>query len=138
MELKPTRASENSIGKSPPLFRLKVQRSDHETAFMFHIPAHVAITDYALERCSNRHSKSFSYLYSAPRPQLTCVIVVTKDIWENIGGGFLDHLQEVNRDLKAAGLPALEEHFAVAPAEVVEVNGTGEKLSSEAEALKTV
>jgi hypothetical protein len=25
------------------------------TAFMFHIPAHVAITDYALNRVNNRH-----------------------------------------------------------------------------------
>lgn len=37
-------------------------------------------------------------------------LVVSTDIWENIHGGFLDHLDEVNRDLAAAGLPLLEHH----------------------------
>jgi hypothetical protein len=29
-------------------------------------------------------------------------------MWDNIQGGFLDHLEEVERDLKNAGLPSLE------------------------------
>lgn len=31
-------------------------------------------------------------------------------MWDNIRGGFLDHLDEINRDLEAASLPALEKH----------------------------
>ena len=31
-------------------------------------------------------------------------------MYDNIQGGFLDHLEEVNRDLEAAGLPSLESH----------------------------
>jgi hypothetical protein len=35
---------------------------------------------------------------------------VSSDIWSNIHGGFLDHLDEINQDLVAAGLPVLEKH----------------------------
>lgn len=28
-------------------------------------------------------------------------------MWDNIQGGFLDHLTQIDEDLKAAGLPAL-------------------------------
>jgi hypothetical protein len=38
--------------------------------------------------------------------------VVSDDIWSNISGGFLDHLDEINRDLEAAGLPVLKNHVA--------------------------
>lgn len=31
-------------------------------------------------------------------------------MWSNIQGGFLDHLDEINKDLEAAGLPTLEKH----------------------------
>lgn len=70
---------------------LEAQRvSANSIAFMFHITAHVAITEYAL-RASNRS-------------------IVSTEMWDNIQGGFLDHLDEINRDLEAVGLPALEKH----------------------------
>jgi len=55
---------------------------------MLHIPAHIAITNYALNQ--------------ALPPQV--------DAWDNIQGGFLDHLDQVNKDLEKAGLPGLECH----------------------------
>ena len=54
MELKAARVSDNSIGKSFKLPLVTIP-SNKSTAFMFHIPAHVAITDYALNRCPNIH-----------------------------------------------------------------------------------
>lgn len=35
-------------------------------------------------------------------------------MWSNIQGGFLDHLDEINKDLAAAGLPTLEKHEELA------------------------
>ncbi|KAF8849251.1 homogentisate 1,2-dioxygenase [Acephala macrosclerotiorum] len=79
---------------------LKEQRvSENSIAFMFHIHPHVAITEYALKRCPN--------IYDAP-----------VDMWDNIQGSFLDHLEQIDADLKAAGLPVLGLSDAAKAAEV--------------------
>ena len=51
-----------------------------------------------------------------------------EDTWGNIQGGFLDYLEQVNEDLKAVGLPALESHLSggsKARVEEAHVNGNG-------------
>lgn len=58
-------------------------------AFMMHISAHVSLTKYSLQRTGTLHEK-------------------VEDFWEGFDGGFLDHIDEVNNDLKAAGLPSLK------------------------------
>ncbi len=67
-------------------------------------------------------------------------LVPATDIWENIQGGFLDHLDEVNRDLAAAGLPLLEQHEpkAIEPSEEFVVNGVGKKEVSGIKDKETV
>lgn len=52
-------------------------------------------------------------------------------MWDNIQGGFLDHLEQIDADLKAAGLPALG--LDTAPKiEVVEVK---ERVAEETGAI---
>ncbi|KAK7751895.1 hypothetical protein SLS62_006196 [Diatrype stigma] len=58
-------------------------------AFMMHISGHVSLTKYALERSG------------ALQP-------IQPDMWQNWKAGFLDHIDEVQHDLAAAGLPTLE------------------------------
>jgi homogentisate 1,2-dioxygenase len=58
-------------------------------AFMMHISSHVSLTEYALERSGK--------LQHQP-----------DDFWNDFRGGFMDHLDEVNADLQAAGRPFLE------------------------------
>lgn len=57
-------------------------------AFMMHISGHMFLTQYALQRTGTLHPK-------------------VADFWEGFEGGFIDHIDEVNEDLKAAGLPSL-------------------------------
>lgn len=58
-------------------------------AFMMHISSHVSLTEYALERSGK--------LQHLP-----------DNFWNDFRGGFMDHLNEVNADLQAAGRPGLE------------------------------
>lgn len=60
-------------------------------AFMFHISTRFSITDFALY-----HS---GCLHESPADQ-----------WDDLRGHFMDHLEEVEADLKKAGLPSLTHH----------------------------
>ncbi|KAI0481299.1 homogentisate 1,2-dioxygenase [Xylariaceae sp. FL0804] len=60
-------------------------------AFMMHVSSHVSLTRYALERCSALQK-------------------IQENMWDGFEGGFLDHLDQVQKDLAAAGLPSLEAH----------------------------
>ena len=57
-------------------------------AFMMHISSHVSLTKYALERSGK--------LQDQP-----------DDFWDDFQGGFMDHIDEVNADLRAADLACL-------------------------------
>ncbi|KAJ5660987.1 uncharacterized protein N7484_000359 [Penicillium longicatenatum] len=58
-------------------------------AFMMHISSHVSLTEYALERSGKMQHQPVEF-------------------WDDFKGGFMDHLEEVNADLEAAGLPGLD------------------------------
>ncbi|KII95684.1 hypothetical protein PLICRDRAFT_96456 [Plicaturopsis crispa FD-325 SS-3] len=60
-------------------------------AFMFHMSDQFAISDFALHRSGKLHE-------------------TPPEIWDDVQGHFMDHLEEINRDLKAAGLPALGQY----------------------------
>lgn len=82
--------------------------ADAIEAFMFHIHPHVAITEYALKRCPNIYGKGKSILYVDSRVMAKkYVLDAPVDMWDNIQGGFFDHLEQIDADLKAAGLPVL-------------------------------
>ncbi|KAF9448554.1 homogentisate 1,2-dioxygenase [Macrolepiota fuliginosa MF-IS2] len=57
-------------------------------AFMFESSMPFTITDYAMNRCGTKHEHE---------PKM----------WDDLRANFLNHLDEVNADLKAAGLPQL-------------------------------
>jgi homogentisate 1,2-dioxygenase len=57
-------------------------------AFMFHISAHVSLTRYALERTG-------------------VLQPIQEDLWQDFQPEFLKHLDQVNQDLAAAGLPEM-------------------------------
>ncbi|KIY48782.1 putative homogentisate 1,2-dioxygenase [Fistulina hepatica ATCC 64428] len=61
---------------------------ENTIAFMFHISMKLGITDYALHRSG--------VLHASPADQ-----------WDNLKGHFMDHIEEINADLCAAGLPTL-------------------------------
>lgn len=58
--------------------------------FMLHVSGRFAVTDWALERSGALHQ--------SPEEQ-----------WDDMAGHFLEHLDQVNADLRAAGRPALGE-----------------------------
>lgn len=62
-------------------------------AFMFHISVPVLLTKWATQGDGSK------YLHTSDPHQ-----------WDNLKAHFLDHLEEVNTDLKAAGLPMLAQH----------------------------
>jgi homogentisate 1,2-dioxygenase len=76
---------------------------------MFHIPAHIAITDYALNRSPNIFGNSL-HCYERNGNNANILLAPVVETWDNIQGGFLDHLDQVNKDLAEKGLPALENH----------------------------
>ncbi|RDX57412.1 homogentisate 1,2-dioxygenase [Lentinus brumalis] len=57
-------------------------------AFMFESSMQVTITDYAIKRSGKLHEHE---------PKM----------WDNLKGQFINHLDQINADLKAAGLPTL-------------------------------
>ncbi|RDW80198.1 homogentisate 1,2-dioxygenase [Coleophoma cylindrospora] len=67
-----------------------VRTGEGSLAFMFHIGNHCAVTDYALESTG---------------------VLIENDpkLWDSVQGGFLNHLEEVNSDLLAAGRKPLGE-----------------------------
>ncbi|KAJ5809562.1 homogentisate 1-2-dioxygenase [Penicillium pulvis] len=58
-------------------------------AFMMHISSHVSLTDYALERSGKLQHQPVEF-------------------WDDFKGGFMDHLEEINAHLEAAGRPILD------------------------------
>lgn len=58
-------------------------------AFMMHISSHVSLTDYALERSGKLQHQPVEF-------------------WDDFKGGFMDHLEEINAHLEAAGRPTLD------------------------------
>lgn len=63
--------------------------SEGTIAFMFHISAKLGVTKYALERSGNLHQ-------SPP------------EIWDDLRAHFMDHIDDINQTLRAAGLPLIE------------------------------
>lgn len=57
-----------------------------------------------LELCTVSFTPPFS---QSPQPQLTCPVSPT-DQWNNVKAGFLDHIDDINKDLIVAGLPILK------------------------------
>ncbi|EXJ84726.1 homogentisate 1,2-dioxygenase [Capronia epimyces CBS 606.96] len=73
---------------------LQPQRVNEDAmAFMFHISGHISLTDYALQRTGVLHDLHPTF-------------------WDGFEGGFVKHLDQVNKDLAAAGLPPLAEDSA--------------------------
>ncbi|KAL2828678.1 homogentisate 1,2-dioxygenase [Aspergillus cavernicola] len=58
-------------------------------AFMMHISSHVSLTEYALERSGKLQGQQ-------------------DGLWDDLQGGFMDHLEDINADLQAAGRSGLE------------------------------
>ncbi|KAG4433493.1 hypothetical protein IFR05_011031 [Cadophora sp. M221] len=66
-------------------------------AFMFHIGVQFSLTEYALERSGALH-------------------LSPTDQWDNVRAGFLDHIDDINKDLITAGLPVLHSAPSNTPA----------------------
>ncbi len=72
---------------------------------MFHIGVQFSLTDYALDRSGAVHRE-----FPATSPsncRTNANLVSPDDQWNDVKGHFLDHIDEINRDLIAAGLPIL-------------------------------
>ena len=80
-------------------------------SFMFHLNNHFSLTKYALERNPSikRESKScFLSRYLQSRANIPLDIPGYEgDFWDDLQGHFLDHLEEIDAKLGAAGLPRL-------------------------------
>lgn len=74
---------------------------ENTMAFMMHISGHCLLTKYALERTG-------------------CLQPIQEDMWDNFKPGLLNHLDQLQEDLAAAGLPGL--HFVAGKEK--QANGT--------------
>ncbi len=66
----------------------------------------LTLTDWAIKKTGKLHGRFSSFCCSTQ--------VITRHasehepkMWDNLKGNFINHLDEINRDLKAAGLPEL-------------------------------
>jgi homogentisate 1,2-dioxygenase len=64
------------------------------------------ITDYAMKRSGKLHGRAILvsimiFLTNLRNPEHE------PKMWDNLKGQFVNHLEEINADLKAAGLPEL-------------------------------
>lgn len=73
-------------------------------AFMFHISGHISLTSYALEKSGTLHGMFLQTFKASP---LTISLEIQADFWDGFEGGFLNHIEQVEQDLAAAGLPRL-------------------------------
>jgi homogentisate 1,2-dioxygenase len=71
---------------------------------MFHISVQFALTNYALHRSGVMHSK---LLVLCKCILANFPLASPPDQWNDVQGHFLEHLDEINKDLQAAGLPVL-------------------------------
>lgn len=73
-------------------------------AFMLHISGHISLTNYALEKSGTRHGM---FIQPLKVSRLTAWLDIQADFWDGFEGGFLNHIEQVEQDLAAAGLPRL-------------------------------
>ena len=77
---------------------------------MFESSMQVTITDYAMKRTGKLHGKDASASQLRWITELTTFAPSAEHepkMWDNLKGQFMNHLDQVNADLKAAGLPPL-------------------------------
>lgn len=75
---------------------------------MFETSMQVTLTDFAMKRTGKLHGERFTtriffecistYMFPAEHEP---------KMWDNLKGQFVNHIDQINADLKAAGLPAL-------------------------------
>ena len=73
-------------------------------AFMFESSMMFTITEYAMNRSGKLHSMYPFTLLMLPFDAAT---VHEPKMWDNLKGQFLNHIDTINADLKAANLPEL-------------------------------
>ena len=74
-------------------------------AFMLHISGHISLTNWALQKTGTLHGMVFK---NVPRiARLTIYLAIQADFWDGFEGGFLNHIEQVEQGLIAAGLPSL-------------------------------
>jgi homogentisate 1,2-dioxygenase len=77
------------------------------SAFMFETSMMLTITDFALNRSGKLHGKCQIAKFIWTSNHLDSFPEHEPKMWDNLKAQFMDHLDEINADLKAAGLPAL-------------------------------
>ena len=82
-------------------------------AFMFESSMMFTITDYAMNRSGKLHGQFLMTFFFLMKKIKSIIIVFSPPpvhepkMWDNLKGQFMNHIEEVNADLKVAGLPPL-------------------------------
>ena len=110
-DLAPMRISEGTIGKLFYSIFLQKLQFKLAVAFMFESSMMFTITDYAMNRSGKLHGWliyfSDWWLWSTERTAFSLSPVHEPKMWDDLKGQFMNHIPEINADLKAAGLPLL-------------------------------
>ena len=76
----------------------------------------VTLTDWAMKRTGKLHGECFHLMLAIPSFHDICVSEHEPKMWDNLKGHFMDHIEEVNAQLSAAGLPILGTGSQASPA----------------------
>ncbi|KAJ8077493.1 hypothetical protein PM082_001924 [Marasmius tenuissimus] len=78
-------------------------------AFMFESSMSFTITDYAMSRSGKLHGMRLYGKYDCVRlwSNFRLSTVHEPKMWDDLKGQFMNHIDQVNKDLQAAGLPPL-------------------------------
>lgn len=83
--------------------------SEGTIAFMFESSRAFTLTDYAMNRSGNKHEHERECLTVVTTgPWLTLIYCSLAKMWEPLRAQFIERLDDVNRDLRAAGLPEIK------------------------------
>ena len=65
------------------------------------------ITDFAMKRSGKLHGMFLGFLSTWYSRFNFFLIVHEPKMWDDLKGQFMNHIEQVNKDLQAAGLPPL-------------------------------